>query len=633
MGLFLLLGATLLIYWPGLNGPLLLDDIPNLRSLAAVGPVDDKSTFLQFVLRMSHSYPIRPLSFASFLINDNAWPLYTWMHKYTNVMIHLLNGVLVFWLALLLCRPASFPPYATGCIALTTAALWLLAPLQVSTVLYLIQRMTELSATFVLCGLITYCYGRQRLNEKPASAFSLMTVGIVIFGTLGFLCKQNAVLLTLQALVLEYALLRFHFPVQDSKLRLRFSAWKWLILVAPLFLAFGYLFSQDIFAGYDYRPFTAFERIASQPRILFDYVQNLLFPTLHGMGLTHDDYNLSTGLLSPPTTILAILGLLGLVIAALYTSRVSASMFGLAVLWFVAGHVLESSVLALEKYWEHRNYLPAFGPFFAISYGTWSMRHRLALFLRSVLVFYVALLAFLTQQNVTVWSSHLMIGEFWAADHPDSVRAQQIRANYWSRQGYFEKANEIMERAATLRPDSMGAQLQVLLTTCRVNPDDVEQVLARVKARIPVARIDNSVAPTLKYLKPARDKFCPELSNDDLLELIDLVLNNESANEKSSQIAALLTIKASLLSNIASPQAVVSHLYAAFQRHPSQRIGLIAVSYLYSIKEYEIAMQVLTETDQLEPRSWDPDNFRENDLEKWREKIRQKLEEKEKNGS
>ena len=41
-------------------------------------------------------------------------------------------------------------------------------------------------------------------------------------------------------------------------------------------------------------------------------------------------------------------------------------MAAFAVLFFLAGHILESSIFPLELIFEHRNYLPSFGPWFAL---------------------------------------------------------------------------------------------------------------------------------------------------------------------------------------------------------------------------------------------------------------------------
>src|SRR5690606_1976486 len=45
-------------------------------------------------------------------------------------------------------------------IALLVTAIWLLHPMQVSTVLYVVQRMAQLSAFFTLLALIAYVTGR-----------------------------------------------------------------------------------------------------------------------------------------------------------------------------------------------------------------------------------------------------------------------------------------------------------------------------------------------------------------------------------------------------------------------------------------------------------------------------------------
>lgn len=624
--LLIVLGAALLIYWPGLGSPLLLDDIPNLQRLEAVGPINDKASFLQFVFHKSNFYPVRPLSFASFVLNDVDWPLYVPMHKYTNILFHLLNGVLVFWLSLLLCRIAKISSQKTTLVTTTATALWLLAPLQVSTVLYVIQRMTELSALFVLGGLITYCYGRLRLERHPTWALVQMSCGIVVFGLLGFLAKQNAILLTLFVLVAEYTLFRFHLPIQDKNVRLYYLVWKWLFLVTPVVLAFAAIVAQGVIGVYQYRPFTVSERILTQARVLFDYLHNLLIPARSGLGLAHDDFVLSTGVFSPVTTLLSIVGLLGLLAAALWSSRHAASPFAFAVLWFLSGHLLESTVIPLEIYWEHRNYLPAFGPVFAIAYYVWTLRLPMSRLIQTGFALYVLAFPVVTQQTVDTWSNKLLLGELWASEHPRSIRAQQIRADYWTRLGYYGKANEILERTAELRPGAMGTQVQVLLTTCRHAPEELPATFSEVEPRIKNAYFDHSVAPTIKLLTEQSAKICPQLTTEHLLRLIDAVLDNDSIAERDTLAANLLALRASVLSKTQNPQVVVSNLYAAFDRWPSYEVGLVAVRYLYDIGQYKVALRVLDEVSTLETTFWSFERFKQDQLATWRNRINEALE-------
>ena len=134
-GFFALLGITVLVYWPGLAGVFMLDDIPNLSPLADNPELGELGRAYQFALSGRSSPLGRPLALSTFLLNDNAWPSSAWLFKYTNLMIHLVNGALLFWLLWLVCR---YLPGASlqrrGFIALATTAFWLLHPLNVSTV-------------------------------------------------------------------------------------------------------------------------------------------------------------------------------------------------------------------------------------------------------------------------------------------------------------------------------------------------------------------------------------------------------------------------------------------------------------------------------------------------------------------
>ena len=61
--------------------------------------------------------------------------------------------------------PLAFAPFNLWPLALASC-LWLLHALHVSTVLYTVQRMAQLSALFVFAGLLVYSYGRQRQRRS-----------------------------------------------------------------------------------------------------------------------------------------------------------------------------------------------------------------------------------------------------------------------------------------------------------------------------------------------------------------------------------------------------------------------------------------------------------------------------------
>ncbi len=336
-------------------------------------------------------------------------------------MLHLLNGCFIFWLFFYLTRIIALPDKRGFWLAILTTTFWLLHPLQVSTVLYVIQRMTELSALFTLAALLIYVSSRQQLASNlitPMFFWSSISIGIGLGGLLATLAKENGVLLILYVLVLEATVLRT-LPKPRY-----WQIWRWIFLYTPLLVLFSYFIwnFDGLLKGYDIRHFTMGERLLTQARILTDYLIKILIPPPHSYGLFHDDYTVSRSLLSPPITVMAM-GLITLMFAAALVWRKTYPIFAFGVWWFLAGHVLESSFIGLMLYFEHRNYLPMLGVLFATIYGIyWLFDHIRATFLRQaaviVSVFYLSLFIVATRLETDLWGKPLVQAKVWVEQHP-----------------------------------------------------------------------------------------------------------------------------------------------------------------------------------------------------------------------
>ncbi len=300
--------------------------------------------------------------------------------------------------------------------ALLVAALWLLAPLNLTPVLYVVQRMTSLSALFVLAGLWCHVTGRLRMAEGDGRGFWLALAGLPLAG-IGGLAKEIAALYPLLVLVLEWTLLRGLGAPR-----------RWLLVglaaVLPVALGIAYLFTHLGMLNFGGRAFTLEERVLTEARVLWLYLRMLFSPDLGLLGLFHDDIRTSIGLTSPWTTLPAVLGWLVLLPAAILGAR-RWPLAAFAVLFYLAGHALESTVFPLELVFEHRNYLPSFGPLFALGAGALLLaaRARHGRWLKLGLVVYLGLFAAVTHLRAWDWSTEdrLILSE--AERHPESVRA------------------------------------------------------------------------------------------------------------------------------------------------------------------------------------------------------------------
>ena len=476
--LLFLCAAVWLAYAPGLNGPFLFDDFQNITRNAQIAISDlSPASLLGAAFSQSSGIFGRQIPMLSFALNyyfagESFSPF---AFKATNLAIHTVNVVLVFFLVrqLFLCRvnptDSVFLPGSqknATVVAAVSAAVWGLHPIQLTSVLYIVQRMTSLSALFVLLGLLVYLHGRKRLHDAPGRGLVLMTTGLVSGVVFGFLCKENAVLLPLMIMVVE--------GVFFSRRNLEFRTRRYLgffylgFVAVPFVLACAYLILNPGFieSAYASRNFGMWERLLTQFRVLFFYLGLFVFPLLSRFGLYHDDFAISTGIMDPPATLIALVAWILLAALTVRGFRQHAIWaFGLG--WFIAGHMLESTIIGLEIVHEHRNYVPSIGIAAAAVYYFLIFFRKVSGNLRLGAVAGVCALTalcFVTFVRASTWSSRPLLFQMMARNHPDSYRAQLGKAV-----GMTEEGRDIREIYGAYRDAAL------------VNPRTVHSLLEMTK--------------------------------------------------------------------------------------------------------------------------------------------------------
>lgn len=362
---------------------------------------------------------------ASFLLNAALGGYTPFAFKLGNLLLHLANGTLVFALFRAMARRDNVLGAFPLAIPLVLAALWLLHPLLVSTTLYAVQRMAMLSATFMLLAMLAYLYGRELIERGKASGWAWLFLLVPLLGVCAYLSKENGLVAVLLCGVIE---LGYYSPRHGQKRPT--AARLFLLLGVALPIAVGLLalalWPERFVGGYGNRSFSLLERTLTQPRVLFDYVSSLLLPWGPRLSLFRDDYALSTGLLSPISTLFALAGWVALVAAAIaLRKRVPALAVGLGI--FLVGHSLESSIFPLLIYFEHRNYLPAVGLLWAVAGLTVAAgsrltphMHRPRLVFSGAALLLVVAFAVATHARATVWQSLDRLLFSSLQHHPDS---------------------------------------------------------------------------------------------------------------------------------------------------------------------------------------------------------------------
>ena len=418
-----LLALIVLVYLPGLGGGYAFDDFPNI-----VDNVTLRVTTLNWAdwSAAAFSSPAsdlqRPLAMLSFAINHFLFGLDPWWMKAGNLLVHLLNTVLVFAVARRVIgliapqRDARLP-------AAWAAAAWALAPINLMAVLFVVQRMESLCHVFVFGGLLLYLIARERQRAGRGGSAPLVFAlagGIVA----GLLAKESAVLLPLYAASAEIVL--FGVRRADGRIDRRIVALFAVLLLMPAVLGLAWLLPKMLApALWATRDFTLAERLLTEARVVFDYLRWTLVPDPSQLGLYHDDYPISRGWLSPPTTLPAVLGIGALAAASLVLIR-RRPLTALGLQWFLGAQLITATVIPLEIMFEHRNYFASLGVILVLVDLT-LIAPSAVLWKRAgagLAAGLLVLAAAATHLRAREWSDPLRFAASEAAKHPQSPRAQ-----------------------------------------------------------------------------------------------------------------------------------------------------------------------------------------------------------------
>ena len=557
--LLLLIGLAWTTYASGLHGSFLFDDYGNLPILGATGPVDTWPTFWRYITSGSADPTGRPLTLLTFLLDAHNWPADPYPFKVTNLILHLLNGVLLALLMRRLGREAfrETNKQRINLAAVIGAGLWLLHPLFVSTTLYIVQREAMLPATFTLLGLLAWLHGRAAISRGHTwRGLAWIAVGLGGCTVLGVLSKANGILLPALALVVEYVLLRSAWsrdiaavPASDRRQRI-YRRSMWLFAWLPATLVAAYLLEQG-WSGFtrgisSVRPWTLGQRLLTEPRVLMDYLDLLWLPRPFTPGLFNDHIQASTSPWSPATTLPALLAVVVL-IAGSWLLRRRLPALALAILFYFVGQSLESSTVALELYFEHRNYLPAMLMFWPLALWLCSVRtdpgttqignpivteaSRAGSPVRVAKLALAALillgLGAMTHARASLWGNSHDQALLWAHLNPKSPRAQANAAQVEMSSGHPDLAVQRLLTPLAKAPDQVQLALNLFGAECQLGRIDPSTLAASQEA-LRTTRDPGSLL--VSWFERAMDEVaqppCPQLTYANLGSLLQAALAN-----------------------------------------------------------------------------------------------------------
>ncbi|PHQ74470.1 MAG: hypothetical protein COB75_07525, partial [Idiomarina sp.] len=306
------------------------------------------------------------------------------------------------------------------------AIIYLIHPLNIQAVTYVVQRITALAALFSVLSVLAYY--QFRTTQRFKVIWALIT--LAAFG-LAVMTKQNTVVIPILWYATERFIVRPHAPWKKDLIG--------LAVVAIIAAAVATVFWPTIDAlTTETDNVTRLQYFLAQGPILWIYAFKFFVPIN-----LHLEY--SYGISSFPLwlSVVAWIAHAGVVLAAIKAlTKQPLITFGIA--WFYITHSVESSVIPIKDFaFEHRTYLPNVGLLFAIAplFSRLIASKRIGL----IVIPFVVMLLFTAQSAYRnyQWANHFRFYNNELSYNPQNYRVMNETARYAVAEEEFQRAAKI----------------------------------------------------------------------------------------------------------------------------------------------------------------------------------------------
>jgi len=377
-----------------------------------------------------------PLSMLSFMMDFTVWGAHPGGYHLTNIIIHTLNGLLVYRLLLHL--------HGERLLALVAASIFLFHPVQVESVAWISERKGLLSLFFLLVSWEGYY---RYWDAEKGSGRLAYTISLASF-LLSLLAKTAGV-------VLPLILLMFDWCFEKKGRRIS------LLDKMPFFAAAGVFSAIEIFLEMPEKGGALVGYHGGSPLATF-YTMLTVFCRYLGLLLWPTDLNVEH---LPPvyrTPEIAVIGaaiLLVGVAAAGYRLFKFNRKLGFWVMFFWIGLLPVSQIVPLILLmYEHYLYMPIIGVAALVGYGAVRLRDRIgerrSIILYACLALWLLALAVMSHQRTAVWKDSLALFTDATAKSPGGSRVWEALGEVHHYLGNTEASRVALERSLQLKPNS-----------------------------------------------------------------------------------------------------------------------------------------------------------------------------------
>ncbi|MFH1867411.1 MAG: tetratricopeptide repeat protein [Candidatus Omnitrophota bacterium] len=372
--------------------------------------------------KFSRSY--RPLQVFSYLIDFSLWKTDIRGYHLTNIILHIMVVLGLFWLISIL--------FKDSLLAFIASILYMAHPIHPEAIAYISGRADPLASIFMLLSFILYI---KSINSKNI----IVLVSMAFSFALALLSRESS-------LIFPVLILAYHLSFKRKLALKEFSliAGAAFLYIAVRLTALSYMFSK--------MPSSAplLKRIPGFFVAITSYMRLLIFP----FGL-HMEYGAKVFSMLNLKAISGLSILVFLIIYALKKRRDN-TLISFSILWFLAALLPSSNIYPVNAYMaEHWLYLPSMGFFLAAAYFLNKFYRKnefkvlSVLIITGLLIFY----SFLTIKQNTYWREPIPFYERTLKYSPDSPKVYYNLANTYKAAGRFDEAIDYYKKSIEIEPE------------------------------------------------------------------------------------------------------------------------------------------------------------------------------------
>lgn len=442
------------------NAPFVFDDRPNIIDNPVV---KDLSFFLDTSKAKNlpdYYIPLksRYIGYLSFALNYKLHGLDVTGYHVVNLLIHLFNAMLVYFLVILSFKTPLFNSVdrdSSYLLALFSSLLFVCHPVQTQAVTYIVQRFTSLASLFYLLSVVTFVRWRLSSIDAPRLFSSALIFYVISLISAILAMKTKEISFTLPLVIVLYEFL--FFKERLIKRILFLFPFLLTMLIIPLTLLSHMSLNEATRLQSD---LPRHVYLFTQFRVIVTYLRLLFFPINQNLDYDYPIYSS----FSNPNVFVSFFFLLSLFILAIYLIHESKKrpqliylrLAGFGIIWFFITLSVESSIIPIEDViFEHRVYLPSVGVLVVVVSSIGSINTKFTYIQKvSVILSIAAITIFtiLTYQRNNLWLDPVILWKDVIKKSPDKARGFLNLGAVLVEKGNYEEGILYYKRALSLEP-------------------------------------------------------------------------------------------------------------------------------------------------------------------------------------